>query len=87
MASCYSCNNVTVAEEYQRCADCKKTHEALAKELDARPKRVEKKPKEKLYPIKSMRNGIEFTTWYDKTDLQNLGIKIPDDQNQENTKD
>lgn len=77
MASCYQCNNTQVVEEFERCASCQKAHEVLASKLDARPKVIEKKVKEKLYPLKQMKGGVEVTTWIDENDAKNMGIKLP----------
>ena len=75
--SCYKCNTNQVSEEYQRCSDCEKTHQEFAKELDARPRTKVKKVKEELFPIKEIKGGIEVTTWIDRQDAANMGIKLP----------
>ncbi len=77
MSQCYKCNSVQVAEEYQRCPSCEKSHQELVRQLDARPRVKEKKVREKLYPIKEMKQGIQVTTWIDKSDAINMGIKLP----------
>ena len=76
MATCYKCNSVQVAEEYQRCASCQKSHAELCAELDSRPRVKEKKVKEELFPIKEMKQGIQVTTWISREDAFNMGIKL-----------
>lgn len=74
--NCYKCNFEEVVEEFTRCASCEKDHKALARELDSRPRTVEKKVREKLYPIKEMKGGIQITTWISREDAHNMGIKV-----------
>ena len=76
MTKCDSCKIEEVAEEFTRCPPCEVKHKELAKQLDARPRVKEKKIKEKLFPIKEMKGGIEITTWISREDAHNMGIKI-----------
>lgn len=76
MASCYKCNSVEVQEEYQRCAPCQKEHEELCAKLDARPRQKVEKVREKLYPLKEVRDGVEKTMWIDKESARVMGIKV-----------
>ena len=76
MANCYKCNKEPVKEEFERCGACETTHKELATQLDARPKTQEIKVKEKLYPIKEVKNGVQVTTWISQEDAMNMGIKI-----------
>lgn len=76
MSQCYKCKTEQVSEEFQRCPPCEQEHQALAKELDSRPRTKEKKVKEKLYPIKEIKNGIEVTTYIDRSDAVAMGIKV-----------
>lgn len=73
---CYKCKQVSVPEEFTRCPSCETAHKALAQQLDSRPKVIEKKPKEKLYAIKQMKNGVLVTTYIDRNDAFNMGIKV-----------
>ena len=34
--------------------------------------------KEKLFPIKEIKQGIEVTTWISREDAANMGIKLPE---------
>ena len=74
--SCYKCNIATVDEEYTRCPPCEVAHKELAAKLDARPRQKVEKVREKLYPLKEVRDGIEKTMWIDKSTAQLLGIKL-----------
>ena len=76
MSNCYKCNKEPVKEEFERCGECETTHKELALQLDARPKTREIKVKEKLYPIKEVKQGIQVTTWISQEDARNMGIKI-----------
>ena len=78
MAQCYKCNKVAVSEEYARCASCEADHKKLCAELDAKPRTREKPVREKLYPIKEMKQGIQVTTWISREDARNMGIKLPE---------
>lgn len=80
MYNCYQCNSVRVEEEYQRCPACQKKHEELAAKLDARPKTHVPKVKEKLYPIREVKQGIQVTTWLSREDLIANGMKVPDEE-------
>ena len=73
---CYKCNAVEVQEEFQFCPPCATSHQELAKQLDSRPRVIEKKVKEELFPIKRMRQGIECTDWISREDAFNMGIKV-----------
>jgi len=77
----YSCANskckTPVSEEYARCTPCEAEHKKLCASLDAKPRTKEKKIKEKLYPIKEMKQGIQVTTYIDAEDARNMGIKLP----------
>jgi len=78
MSKCYSKScDTEVAEEFTRCPPCEAKHQELVKELNARPRIKEKKVKEELFPIKEIKGGIEVTTWIDRTDAANMGIKLP----------
>ena len=74
--SCFKCNSVPVAEEYSRCSSCEQSHKELCAQLDSRPRVKEKKVKEKLYPIKEVKGGIQITTWISREDARNMGIKL-----------
>ena len=74
---CYKCNKEPVSEEFARCVPCEISHKELCAKLDARPKTHEKKVKEELFPIKEMKQGIEVTTYIDREDAANMGIKLP----------
>lgn len=73
---CYQCNTVEVSEEFQRCPPCQLSHAELAKKLDAQPKHYEKPVKEKLYPIREVKQGVQVTTWIDRNDAVAMGIKV-----------
>ena len=74
--SCIQCNKVEVSEEYTRCESCSTSHQQLVKQLDSRPKVIEKKVKEELFSIKRMRGGIECVDWISREDAINMGIKV-----------
>ena len=76
MFTCYKCNSVPVSEEFERCPACETSHQQLAKQLDSRPKVVEKKVKEELFPIKVIRQGIKCTDWISREDANVMGIKV-----------
>lgn len=76
MTLCYKCGKTEVQEEFQLCSSCEVSHRELAKKLDSRPKVIQKKPKEKLFPIKEMKGGIQVTTWVDRETAQINGMKI-----------
>ena len=75
--SCYKCNKVSVEEEFARCEHCEADHKKLCATLDAKPRIREKKVKEELFPIKEIKQGILVTTYIDRTDAKNMGIKLP----------
>ena len=74
---CITCGQNEVAEEYTRCSACNAEHKKLAEKLDSKHSPIVKIPKEVLIPFKSMRQGIEVTTYYSKEDCFNMGIPIP----------
>ena len=74
--SCYKCNVSPVEEEFTRCPSCETSHQQLARQLDSRPKHIEKKVKEQLFPIKRMRQGIACTDWISREDAFNMGIQV-----------
>lgn len=74
--SCYKCNKIPVENEFDRCPDCEISHKELCAKLDARPKHIEKKVKEELFPIKEVKQGIQITTWISREDAMNMGIKL-----------
>lgn len=76
MILCFKCNSVEVQEEFQRCPSCEVSHQELVKQLDSRPKIQEKKVKEKLYPVKEMKGGVQVTTWVDAETAQINGMKV-----------
>ena len=76
MFQCYKCNAVEVQEEFQRCPPCETSHQQLVKQLDSRPRTIEKKVKEQLFPIIRMRGGIQCTDWIDREDAAAMGIKV-----------
>lgn len=82
--SCYKCGKELVSEEYARCPSCQKEHEKLCAELDARPKTFEKRVKEKLYPIKEIKQGVQVTTWVDAETAKINGMKIPQEHGDTN---
>ena len=73
---CFKCK-APVAEEFTRCTSCEVEHKKLCASLDAKPRVVEKKVKEKLYPIKEIKQGIQVTTWISAEDARNMGINLP----------
>ena len=73
---CYKCNINEVSEEFQRCPSCETTHQQLVKKLDSKPRIIEKKVKEELFPIKEMKQGIQVTTWVDIETARINGMKI-----------
>ena len=73
---CYKCNSVPVEEEFARCPSCETTHQQLVKKLDSKPRVIEKKVKEQLFPIKEMKQGIQVTTWVDRETARINGMKI-----------
>jgi len=73
---CFKCK-APVQEEFTRCSPCEAEHKKLCVSLDAKPRVVEKRVKEKLYPIKEMKQGIQVTTYIDAEDARNMGIKLP----------
>ena len=77
MTLCYKCGETEVQEEFQLCSPCEVSHQELAKKLDSRPKVIQKKVKEKLFPIKEMKGGVQVTTWLSREDAYNNGIKLP----------
>ena len=77
MPNCYKCGEKEVQEEFQRCPSCELSHQELVKKLDSKPKTIEKKVKEELFPIKEMKGGILVTTWISREDAANMGIKLP----------
>lgn len=77
MAKCYKCQKEPVAEEFQRCPTCEKDHQELCKELDSRPLKQVERVKEELFPIKSVKQGIEVTTFISREDAANMGVKLP----------
>jgi len=74
---CYKCNETEVAKEFERCPPCQAEHIKLCAKLDARPKNHIKPVKEELFPIKEMKQGIMVTTYIDRNDAANMGIKLP----------
>lgn len=74
--NCYSCNKVEVKEEYDRCPACAMTHKELCARLDARPKKVVEKVRTELMGIKETKQGIQVTTYIDREDAANMGIKF-----------
>ena len=76
MFQCYKCNSAPVSEEFTRCSVCETSHQQLVKQLDSRPRTIEKKVKEELFPIKRMRGGIQCTDWIDREDAAAMGIKV-----------
>ena len=74
---CYKCNKVSVENEFERCSACEADHKKLCAELDARPRIKEKKVKEELFPIYEIKGGINVTTYIDREDARNMGIKLP----------
>ena len=74
--ACYKCNITEVSEEFQRCPSCEISHKELCKQLDAKPRVIEKKVKEELFPIKEMKGGIQVTTYIDRNDAAIMGIKV-----------
>ena len=76
MAQCYKCGKQEVSEEYARCEPCEISHKELCKELDARPKVIEKKVKEELMAIREVKQGINVTTFIDRNDAANMGIEF-----------
>ena len=75
--NCYKCNSAEVIEEFTRCASCEQQHKDLCAKLDARPKTHIKPVKEELFPVVEVKNGIKVTTWIDRSDAANMGIKLP----------
>ena len=73
---CYKCNKVSVENEFERCSACEADHKKLCAELDARPRIKEKKVKEELFPRKSIKQGIEVTTWISREDAAAMGMKL-----------
>ena len=73
---CYKCGAQEVPEEFQRCPTCETSHQQLVKQLDSRPRTIEKKVKEQLFPIIRMRGGIQCTDWIDREDAAAMGIKV-----------
>lgn len=78
MAQCYQCSKVEVAEEFLRCPPCEAEHKKLCAELDAKPKVHIEKVKEELIGFKSMRQGVEVTTYMNREEAGLLGLKIPE---------
>ena len=78
MAQCYKCNQIEVADEFDRCPSCEATHKELCAKLDARPKvEREKKIREKLYSWKEMKQGVEVTNFISYDEAKIMGIKLP----------
>ena len=75
--NCVQCEKIEVSEEFTRCSACETTHKKLCAELDARPKKQVEKVKEVLIPFKSVKQGIEVTTWMTKEEAQIWRLKIP----------
>ena len=75
--TCFKCKVNEVPDEFQRCPPCEVSHKELCAKLDARPKVIEKKVKEELFPIKIMRGGIQCTDWIDRNDAIVMGIQLP----------
>ena len=76
--SCYNCNKVPVENEFERCADCNLSHKELCAKLDAIPRKKIEKVREELFPVKSMKGGVEFTDWYNRQEMAIFGIKLPE---------
>ena len=74
---CYKCNQTEVAEEFERCPSCETAHKDLCAKLDAQPKKHIEAVKEELFPIVEMKQGIKVTTYIDREDAANMGIKLP----------
>lgn len=74
---CYKCSKVTVEDEFARCELCEVEHKKLCADLDAKPRTKEKKVKEQLFAIKEIKQGIQVTTYIDRNDARNMGIKLP----------
>ena len=78
MAQCYKCNQVEVAEEFERCQPCEVSHKELCAKLDARPRvEREKKVREKLYSWKEMKQGVEVTNYISYDEAKIMGIRLP----------
>ena len=74
---CYKCNQIEVAEEFERCPSCEAAHKTLCAELDARPKVVVKRAREELFPFVEMKQGIKVTTYISREDAMIMGLKLP----------
>ena len=77
MNKCYKCGESDVQEEFTRCPACEAEHKKLCAELDAKPKAHVEKVKEELIGFKSMRQGVEVTTFMNREEARLLGLKIP----------
>ena len=78
MNQCYKCHNVPVENEFDRCPSCEVSHKELCAKLDARPKQeIEKKPKEKFYSWKEMKQGVVVTNYIAYDEAKNMGIRLP----------
>ena len=73
---CYKCGEQDVKDEFERCPACQISHQELCAKLDAKPRIIEKKVKEELFPIREVKQGIKITTWISREDAFNMGIKI-----------
>ena len=74
--TCYKCGINEVFEELTRCASCEVSHKELCAKLDSKPKNHTKSAREELFPIKEMKGGIPVTTWINRMDAANMGIKL-----------
>ena len=75
--TCYKCSKEIVAEEFSRCPPCETSHKDLCAKLDAQPKKHIEVVREELFPIVEMKQGIKVTTYIDRSDAANMGIKLP----------
>ena len=76
--SCYKCNQVEVAEEFQRCPPCETAHKELCAKLDAQPKHYEPKVREKLHSWKEMKQGVEVTNYISYDEAKIMGMRLPE---------
>jgi len=75
---CYQCKAEIVEEEFSRCPSCSEIHKKLCDKLNAQKTTYVKPPKEVLIPFKSIKQGIEVTTWYTKEECKIWKLPIPE---------